>query len=59
VLVAVTDAKMIEGIVNGLPRSIGDFSQVFRRIQSGIVQNYAIFMAAGAVFIIALAMFFW
>jgi NADH-quinone oxidoreductase subunit L len=59
ILVGITDAKMIEGIVNGLPRSIGDFSQVFRRIQSGIVQNYAIFMAAGAVFIIALAIFFW
>jgi NADH-quinone oxidoreductase subunit L len=59
VLVGITDAKIIEGVVNGLPRSIGDFSQIFRKIQSGIVHNYAIFMAAGAVFIIALAMYLW
>jgi len=55
ILVGFTDAKIIEGVVNGVPRTIGNFSQVFRKIQSGIANNYAIFMAAGAVFIIALA----
>jgi|WetSurSiteA1Bulk_404760.scaffolds.fasta_scaffold02415_5 NADH-quinone oxidoreductase subunit L len=55
ILVGFTDAKIIEGVVNGVPRTIGIFSQVFRKIQSGITNNYAIFMAAGAVFIIALA----
>ncbi|MEW6584762.1 MAG: NADH-quinone oxidoreductase subunit L [Nitrospirota bacterium] len=55
VLVGITDAKMIEGVVNGVPRSIGGFSQVFRKMQSGIAQHYGIFMAAGAVFIIVLA----
>jgi NADH-quinone oxidoreductase subunit L len=55
ILVGFTDAKIIEGVVNGVPRTIGIFSQVFRKIQSGIANNYAIFMAAGAVFIIALA----
>ncbi len=55
ILVGFTDAKIIEGVVNGVPSTIGNFSQVFRKIQSGIASNYAIFMAAGAVFIIALA----
>lgn len=55
ILVGFTDAKIIEGVVNGVPSTIGNFSQVFRKIQSGIANNYAIFMAAGAVFIIALA----
>jgi len=55
VLVAITDGKMIEGVVNGVPGLIGKFSQKLRRFQTGTVHHYAIFMAAGAVFIIALA----
>jgi NADH-quinone oxidoreductase subunit L len=54
VLVAITDAKMIEGIVNGVPRAIGNFSEKLRRIQTGLAQHYGIFMAAGAFFIVAL-----
>lgn len=56
VLVGFTDAKIIEGVVNGVPRSIGDLSAVLRKIQTGLAQHYAIIMAAGAVFIVALAM---
>jgi len=56
VLVAITDAKIIEGIVNGVPGAIGRFSQSLRKIQTGLVEHYGIFMAAGAVFIIALAL---
>ncbi len=57
VLVAITDAKIIEGIVNGVPGAIGRFSQSLRKIQTGIVEHYGIFMAAGAVFILALLYF--
>jgi NADH-quinone oxidoreductase subunit L len=53
ILVRITDAKFIEGVVNGVPRSIGDFSQSLRKIQTGIAQHYGIVMAAGALFIIA------
>jgi NADH-quinone oxidoreductase subunit L len=56
VLVAVTDAKMIEGIVNGVPGAIGKFSEKLRRIQTGLAQHYGIFMAAGAFFIIAVVL---
>lgn len=58
VLVGITDAKIIEGVVNGLPGSIGKLSQQLRRLQSGLAQHYAMFMAAGAVFIIALVILF-
>ncbi|MEW6002226.1 MAG: NADH-quinone oxidoreductase subunit L [Nitrospirota bacterium] len=53
---AFTDAKIIEGIVNGVPRSIGRFSEILRKVQTGLVHHYAILMAAGAFFIIALVL---
>lgn len=56
ILVAITDAKIIEGIVNGVPGSIGLFSQMLRKVQTGLAQHYGIMMAAGAVFIIALVL---
>ena len=56
VLVAVTDAKIIEGIVNGVPGAIGKFSGKLRKIQTGLAQHYGIFMAAGAFFIIAVVL---
>jgi NADH-quinone oxidoreductase subunit L len=56
VLVGVTDAKIIEGVVNGVPGSIGKFSQKLRKVQTGLAQHYGIIMAAGAVFIIALVL---
>ncbi|MBA3071251.1 MAG: hypothetical protein FP829_03670 [Nitrospirae bacterium] len=56
ILVGFTDAKIIEGIVNGVPRLIGKFGGTLRKVQTGLVHHYAIIMAAGAFFIIALAM---
>ncbi len=51
-LVGFTDAKIIEGIVNGVPKAIGVFSSKLRKVQTGIVHHYGIIMAAGAFFII-------
>lgn len=48
------DVKIIEGIVNGVPRAIGSFSQRLRRIQSGFTPHYAVIMAGGICLIIAL-----
>ncbi len=56
ILVAITDGKMIEGVVNGLPSAIGRFSGKLRRVQTGLTHHYGIIMAAGAFFIIALAL---
>jgi hypothetical protein len=47
---------MIEGVVNGVPGSIGWFSEKLRKVQTGLAQHYGIMMAAGAVFIIALVL---
>ncbi len=49
-----TDAKIIEGIVNGVPRTIGRFAGILRKVQTGIAQHYAIIMAAGVFIMIFL-----
>lgn len=51
------DAKIIEGIVNGVPRSIGIFSEKLRKIQTGFVYDYAMVIVAGLFLIIVLAIF--
>jgi NADH-quinone oxidoreductase subunit L len=56
VIVAITDGKIIEGIVNGVPSAIGTFSGKLRKVQTGLAQHYGIMMAAGAFFIIALVL---
>jgi NADH-quinone oxidoreductase subunit L len=56
VILAFTDGRIIEGVVNGVPGSIGWFSEKLRKVQTGLAQHYGIMMAAGAVFIIALVL---
>lgn len=46
-LIAVTDGKIIEGIVNGVPHKIRDFGEFMRRLQTGQLQHYGIGMAFG------------
>ncbi len=52
------DGKIIEGIVNGVPSLIGAFSQRLRKIQTGMLSNYALVMAIGALCIIGVV-FLW
>lgn len=56
ILVAVTDAKIIEGIVNGVPGAIKGFGDRLRRLQTGHLQHYAISMALGLFVILTLAL---
>jgi NADH-quinone oxidoreductase subunit L len=58
IIVGFTDGKIIEGVVNGLPRSIGRTSSVLRRIQTGVVHNYAAIMGLGFIAVLAIA-FMW
>lgn len=51
------DMKIIEGIVNGVPALIGAFSRKFREIQTGMISNYALVMAIGALFIVGFWIF--
>jgi len=41
------DNKIIDGLVNGLARSVGDVSVLIRKMQTGIVQSYALVMMIG------------
>lgn len=54
VLAAITDAKIIEGIVNGVPKAIGSFGEKARKMQSGYLQHYAVSMALGLFVILTL-----
>ena len=54
ILIGITDAKIIEAIVNGIPRAIGGFSQVIRKVQTGFLQHYATIMATGILIIVAI-----
>ncbi len=56
ILVGFTDGKIIEGIVNGVPGSIGWLSERLRKIQTGFLHHYATIMAAGMLLIMALVL---
>jgi NADH-quinone oxidoreductase subunit L len=49
VLVGFADAKIIEGVVNGVPGAVGKLSGALRVLHSGVTQHYAAFMAFGVV----------
>lgn len=52
-----TDIGIIDGIVNGSAKVVGQFGERLRLIQSGIVQNYAIIMLVGIISIISWLLF--
>jgi NADH-quinone oxidoreductase subunit L len=54
ILIGITDTKIIEAVVNGVPAAIGGVSRKLRRVQTGFLQNYAAIMATGALIIVAL-----
>jgi NADH-quinone oxidoreductase subunit L len=54
VLINVTDARIIEAIVNGVPSAIAAVSSGLRRVQTGLMQHYATLMATGLLIIVAI-----
>ncbi len=52
-----TDIKIIEGIVNGIPNLIYRFGSWIRPIQTGQLQQYAIFMIAGVVVFVLIILY--
>ncbi|MCF8241498.1 MAG: NADH-quinone oxidoreductase subunit L [Melioribacteraceae bacterium] len=52
VLWKIADNKMIDGIVNGLARIIDLTSGVIKKIQTGVVQSYAIIMVLGIALVL-------
>lgn len=51
------DVKIIDGLVNGIAKFITKISTDWRKIQSGIIQDYATLTVAGIVFIILYFLF--
>jgi len=58
VIVGITDGKIIEGIVNGLPKGIGKTGKVLRKLQSGLTHSYGSYMGFAFLFLIAI-IFIW
>src|SRR6266849_5504689 len=51
------DSFVVDGAVNGLAFSAGAGSRLFRRMQTGFVQNYALVMGGGIVLIAVIYLF--
>jgi len=53
ILIGITDARIIEAVVNGIPKGIGELSRILRKVQTGLLQHYAAIMALGVLIIMA------
>jgi NADH-quinone oxidoreductase subunit L len=54
VLHSVADVKIVDGAVNGIARVIGRTSDRSRKVQTGLVQEYAFSMGLGLVLLVGL-----
>lgn len=54
VLIGITDARVIEAIINGVPNAIGGVSRGLRKIQTGMLHHYATIMAMGALAVVVI-----
>jgi NADH-quinone oxidoreductase subunit L len=57
VILGFFDKIVIEGVVNGVPAVIGVFSQGIRKVQTGLLSNYGLVMALGALCFIGYLIF--
>ena len=53
VVLRIVDVACIEGVVNGLPRSIGRLAERLRRLQDGQISHYLAWMGGGALALVA------
>jgi len=51
------DDYVVDGAVNGMARLTQGISGVLRRLQTGVVQNYALAIVLGVVVVIGLMLF--
>ncbi len=51
------DRFVVDGAVNGVGSSARGGSRLFRKLQSGFVQNYALVMGGGIVLVAAVYLF--
>ena len=55
---AAFDFRAVDGLVNAIADLIQGGSQAFRRIQTGVIQNYLLAMAMGIFVVVTLYFFF-
>jgi len=53
-VLAVFDIKVVDGIVNGVAGTVRFFGFLLRYMQTGLVQNYALFLVIGVVLVLAM-----
>jgi NADH-quinone oxidoreductase subunit L len=51
------DREIIDGAVNGIATSVGSIGEVFRRLQTGLVRNYALAVSLGVIVILSYLIF--
>jgi NADH-quinone oxidoreductase subunit L len=56
-LSSLTDKSVVDGLVNGVGRVVEESSFTFRRLQTGLVQNYALFMLLGVFAFVTVYLF--
>ena len=56
-LSGLTDRSVVDGLVNGIARVIEESSFSFRRLQTGLVQNYALLMLVGVFAFVTVYLF--
>jgi NADH-quinone oxidoreductase subunit L len=57
-LYKIVDVKIIDGIVNGSGATVDRISSVIRKIQTGIVQNYAVMIVVGILVLVSYVIIF-
>jgi NADH-quinone oxidoreductase subunit L len=57
-LYKIVDMKIIDGIINGSASGIDSISGMIRKIQTGIVQNYAVMIVVGILVIVSYVLIF-
>jgi NADH-quinone oxidoreductase subunit L len=57
-LYKIVDVKIIDGIVNGSAATIDWISGTIRKIQTGIVQNYAVMIVVGILVLVSYVLIF-
>jgi NADH-quinone oxidoreductase subunit L len=57
-LYKIVDVKIIDGIVNGSAATIDGISGIIRKIQTGIVQNYAVMIVVGILVLVSYVLIF-
>ena len=58
-LFSLIDSKVVDGIVNGAARLVGNTAALARRVQTGYLYHYAFAMILGLVALLAMARHYW